>query len=278
MFTLTSFEEPDVGDVKHTYSNIDRTNLTYLSYHRQKHIVFGEIKQISGEIRNTSKCIQDNWLLADIYSDFPNELYAVYEFEKYIDVPISIKSVTKLDAGQKIERSRQIINSQELTNQQITSEGFRYLNNFSNNYDYNYGVMLDALNFGYDTSHKILIESELEKNITYSKTYTYSLEEIITESEIWENLNSFPEYYQVNYRQKFKMYFVNVYQYLYEIIAKSQFGCTTYEYKRSGLIGSHTYFTLVPVDPPYYHVSRYYDDDLGIRKPLNLNHENIVYI
>lgn len=277
-FALASFEEPDVGDVKNTYTSVDRTNLSYLCYHRQNHAIFGEIKQISGEVRKSSRIIQDNWLVSDVYDNIPDILYSVYEFEKYVDVPISIKSVTKLDSGQKIERSRETIYSEEFVNSQITSSGVSYLNSFSVNFNYNYGIDLDVFEFGSSLENEILIESELNKKFTYSKNYKYSFEEKITESETWQNDYSFPIYYQCNYRQKFKMYFVNVYQYQYEVRKETEFGCTKYSYINQGLLGLETYYTLVPVDPPYYHVSKYYDNEQGVRVPLNLSHSNIVYI
>lgn len=136
-------------------------------------------------------------------------------------MPILVKSVTKLDADQKINRARQTLSSQSFTNEENTTEGFRYLNSLSNSFNYD---------FGFGNEKQILIESELESQFSYSKSHTYRLEEIVIESDTWENNNSFPVYYQVNYRQKFKMYFVNVYQYNYNVTSDNKFGCTTYQF------------------------------------------------
>ena len=235
----------------------------------------------------SKKTFRSNWTNTDYFENFPSKIYETYKFSKLVDIPVKTLITRKLSAG---ESSKAIIQATQSTSERksITSEfASSYYGERCSDYGLNTGMKLsiDDLklsgSFYYNENYKIggSVSSNLKRTKENTTTYGALYEETI---EIDNSDSSVPTYFAFNFRQKFEIYFTTAFSYVYteETWNSGMFNWDVhYDYTFHHYVGVSTAFYLLPIENPYFEISKYQDNAYGHQKIIKLDgNENIVYL
>lgn len=256
------------------------------------HSDFGRIQKISDSTAYDweSRIIYNSfWTGQDsVYEEYETFRYDTYTFENYVDLPVRVLYSRKLPINETATFTLETTDAYEETVQTTSKTATQFYWEFCSALNFSTGnaISLSDVNSSgsqLQSSAGIKIggtfANEIENYIRSSVYYSV----VYRETYYLDNRNSDREiYFDLNFRQKFKIYFTTKYQYNYETKqwGSGAFGWDQhweYDFKNYTPIG--TYVFLIPMDSPYFEISRYYDNASG-RKELIPTSENdhIVYM
>lgn len=220
------------------------------------------------------------------WEDVINVLTFTYTFEKYIDIPVEILSNYGVGAYQTRTIDIKRTNSVTKATSTVIEEGHRRIESSEVSGALGTSTKLDLgflqVDLSSNASAKATTTDENYKTITESSSTSTYFEEVREEVVTLDNSNSSHyTYFQECFRQKFKIYFFASYQYQYNVSEwkSGVFNAdTNKEYTPSSILGIDTYYVLVPVDPPYHDISKYYDDASGNRVLFDKYNPSIYYL
>lgn len=223
----------------------------------------------------------------DVTKPHVSTRYDTYYFEKYIDIPIETLHSRKVAAGKTESFTLQLTEShEELTSKTTTKATNRYID-FTNTISYSMGasVKIDDINLNNELTAEssIKVGGSVSDTVVEVKSSITRFSIVYTESFNFDNSNSNHDvYFDLNFRQKFRIYFTTRYKYNYN---KSEYRSGMfnrdihYSYSLHNFMPIGTYTYLIPVEQPYFEMSKYYDNVSGIKEILKNNpHNNIISI
>lgn len=280
-FDTLDFVERNIGT---TQDNIDQYVLDV--YNNKNHNKFGHITYDSSALLTKEEQTYQSGI-------FPNDQhfttldalksYSFYFDEFYIDVPVEILYIRNIPAnvGAVFTSEFQYEHS-ELT-ETTTTFAMDLLFEFTLTSGYEIGVELPidfiVLNLSQYFEGSIGFSASLFYEIqTMTSSYTH-FSSVISETYSIHNSNNFPIYAQLNFRQKFRLYFtVNLkYDYIVTETTTGIFQDKSWTYDHVGTNVDSVTFFLLPEDDPYFDVSKYYDDADGTKTILEKSHPSILY-
>lgn len=200
--------------------------------------------------------------------------YETFTFAKYIDIPVEIYHTVRVGAGEK-ESFRIQTTSTKTQSQSLTSEkGSTSYYDFSLSHGITRGLklLLELIGASTESSSSFSINvggstySSVKNTLSSSTTYTTVYEQTFTMDN---SERSYASYFQFNQRQKFKAFFTCVYEMQYDMTnwGTGLFGLDQHwKYDPVRYVGLNTYFYLIPVENPYFEVSRYKDGTSGLKE------------
>ena len=230
---------------------------------------------------------KSNWTTQDpIYQTFDIARCDTYTFEKYVDLPIKILYSRKISAGDCVSFTIQTTQLEEESKSETSTKATQFYWEYCGSLGFNMGrsLAVDLINLtsSITNSNTVKVGGNFTSTISNTRTsYTkYSI--VYEETFKFDNTNSSHDtYFDINFRQKFRIYFTTRYYYNYtsKEWGSGLFGRDqnwSYTFKDYTPIGTYVY--LLPIEHPYFEVSKYYDNSRGLKEILKSTTNNsIVY-
>lgn len=258
----------------------------------------GELHQMLGKVARTSdstvyaykECVTydsywNHWQESDTV-DLISNRYDTYTFEKFIDLPIEIYHTRRMaphsTSSFTIETTETKGYSQKIT----VETGNRYYGEYFSSLSFKLGAGIGLSNIKLQTEGKttssIKVGAEMTEKVTQTSNSTTSFSVVYKETFSFNN-SAYNEYryFQLNQRQKFKVYFTTNFRYNYTTTTTGSglFGLDKhYSYTLDNYSGICTKYFLLPVDSPYFEMSIYTDLSSGIKEYSDNSHKYIYYI
>ena len=273
--------------------NIDVKDITcrHDKYHDgSTHKTFGKISILEDSTQYDEKdeiTFHSTWTLSDYYSPIKTKIYETYKFSKLVDIPIYTIITRKLNARESTTVKIQTTESLSQMTTTTTETASNYYAEKCDEYGFNTGIKLSigklniSDNFTYDANYKIggSVSSKIISTKSSTTTFSALYEEIF---ELDNSDSSVPTYFAFNFRQKFEIYFTTAFSYVYtkETWNSGIFNLDVHhDYIFKNYKGVGTAFYLLPIETPYFEMSKYQDASSGHRKLIESDtNENIVYL
>ena len=255
------------------------------------HTKFGSIKSIDGSVsydKENKKTYQSNWTTqAPIYESFDVARFDTYTFEKYVDLPIKTLHSRKVAAGDSVSFTIKTTQSSEESKTVTSTQATTYYWDICHSIGYSMGISLalDLINLtsGITETNTVKVGGSFSSTISNTNSSSTKYSMVYEETFTFDNSNSsYDTYFDMNFRQKFQIYFTTRYNYNYEV---NEWGSGlfnidrhwSYTFKNYTPVG--TYIYLIPLENPYFEVSKYYDNSKGQKEIIKSTTNNsIIYL
>lgn len=286
---------PGEGGSKGTISSINVSGFSGTSTKKldgEIHDVFGNITYVSDSkaYDYEDKSVYDSgWTnQPTVTESYETTEYSTYTFSRFVDIPVNKLHSRKIAAGSKEEFSIETTSSTNVTKTQLSNVGSSYYYDKCTSMSFNVGssISLDKIgsaSAGFGYNNMIKVGGSLYNEISNSTSTSYTYTTVYKQNFIFDNTNEERSiYFELNYRQKFKVYFTTKYTINYDtkewrsgLFDKDKH----WSYSIQGYSGNGTYVYLIPMEDPYFETSKYYDNQNGIRTNVITNPtNNIVYL
>ena len=258
-----------VSFVGKNYANI---HCSYQKVLRQ----FDHIDRIEHDYKDY--IIEDGWFfgVGDIYKSLPGLQSNVYKFRKYIDIPIITLSNDYVNAGSTLKKTVTTTYSKTYSYQEVYNFAYTTMSTVSSSYNIGIGAKFDPINFSTGATTEFEVSQELKQELGYSTSQSYLFEQVNKENINYNNNNDFNVYFQRCYRQRYEIYFINVFPHEYEQrLTYSDTWVNKYDYLERLGKGTSCSYIFKPIDSPYFHTSIYKDTDKGTREIINLENDSV---
>ena len=256
-------------------------------YNDRNHSVFGHITYYSSAVLVEEKqTYQSGWFPNDQhFSDINAMKSYTFRFDEfYVDIPVEILYTRNIPAKTGIHFTSQFTSAHSEYQSITTNYAMEILSDFTLDSGYEIGASIPIefikLNLSRYINGTIGLNASLYQEIEkINSSYSY-FSSVLSETYNIENEYNFPIYVQLNYRQKFNLFFTYNAKYDYsveEIKSGSIFLDTTWQYNLAQMLFDSIHFFLIPEDDPYFDVSIYYDNADGVKTILEKSHPSILY-
>lgn len=254
------------------------------------HPNFGYVKYVTEPIYHwEDQIIYDSFWNATeppTYKPYLDTRFDVYKFEKKVDIPVEIFHTRRLLPHTSSSFTIQNTASNVISTTDVIETASTIYTEFSLNNSYYNGSSIDLRFIGGETGFgndiKVLVGSELFNKVQNVRSKTTTFQTIYTETFNFDNSNlDIPRYFQLNYRQRFDIYFVTTqkFNYLTKEWGSGLFNADkNYDYIEDNYTFVCTNFILIPTDSPYFEMSIYCDNSDGIRKYLYNDMSSVYFI
>lgn len=280
----------DIYQIEYDVSQYpDRT--TIYSFQGQRHRQLGKISRtedsiVYGYMNYTTYKSGWNLLEKPTTIKMPSNRYDTYTFAKYVDLPIEVYHTRRMAPGTSssftIETTKTEAYSQEKTVEVGNKVYAEYFKSYTSSLGggVNLSFIIAETEKQYSSSMKV--GAEMTTTVTETAKSTTSFSIVYKETFQFDNSSSDEyRYFQLNQRQKYKVYFTTNFGYIYNVTTTtSGLGGLDkhYSYEFKNYTGICTKFFLIPVDNPYFEMSIYYDSTSGTREYEGNSHQSIYYI
>lgn len=213
--------------------------------------------------------------------------YATFSFEKFFDIPTEVFHTRKVEAGNVSSFTIQKTTTQTETTNTVSSRATNYYWECSNKLGYSMGTSINLdqiqINNNINIEQGIKVGGSVATSIQNMRGSTVSYSTVYTENFLFDNSQSAIDvYFALNHRQKFKVYFTTKYLLGYQKIT-SNLGINKPSnetwYGQTSYIPVGTYVYLLPIEIPYFEVTRYFDNNLGHKEVIKTNaNDAIIYL
>lgn len=219
---IVIFPEPDGETTILSDWTIDYKDTDIKDFENFRHINFGAANYLGVSISLSDKLVYDSYwnaLEPSRYASYIKYEYNLYEFTKFVDMPVNIIHTRNLNPGDIAEFS--IGNTASFTESRTdtVSVGVKYYTEFIRTFGFKLGISvpIEGINVGASQhdSTDIKVGLEFYRTIETVISSESNFSSIYSESFRWYNGTNTNQYYQLNYRQKFKIYFVAIYEHQY---------------------------------------------------------------
>lgn len=283
-----------IGDGGGSNSSIDIASSipvsSIKSFEGLTHSRFGKISKVADTTsydKENRMIYKSNWTTQEpIYQSFDIARFDTYTFEKYVDLPIKTLHSRKISVGESVSFTIQTTQIEEESKSETSTKATQFYWDYCGSLGFNMGrsLAIDLINLtsSITNSNTIKVGGNFTSTISNTRTsYTkYSI--VYEETFTFDNTTcSHDTYFDMNFRQKFKIYFTTRYDYNY---TNKEWGSGflgrdqnwSYTFKDYTPVG--TYIYLLPIENPYFEVSKYYDNNLGLKEILkSTTNSSIVY-
>lgn len=224
--------------------------------------------------------VRENWFFGagNEYKQYPLKVSEVYKFKNYVDLPIITLSNDYVNSDNTLKKTFTTTYSETYSYKQVYNFAYSKMATMSLTYNIGLGVAFDPINFIENMSCNFEISESLKKELSYTSEQAYLFEQVSTEEINYTNNHDFNVYYQRAYRQRYEVYFINVFPCMYEqqIKASDMWG-KNYTYLQQYGKGISCSYIFRPVDSPYFHSTIYKDCNDGAKEVLNLQNDSVVF-
>ncbi|MCM1130865.1 MAG: hypothetical protein NC310_08225 [Roseburia sp.] len=271
LFGIKSFAMSS-GEVVTSIPSFEETN-TY----------FGKLTRKSYTTNVTNKVVYNSWWAPwqkDIYAEFQDYVFDLYECEYYFDAPVDVIETFRLETrtSKSVTYSEKVYYS--IVQDKAWEQGLTYCTSYQNDFNFDLGVADSNVKFGVGNSSSFKVTTEFSEKHSFDtkKQFSHEIEKNYT--EVYENNRGTYAYVQRNMRQKFKVYIGYKYKTNYERsrTGSGAFGRdNNYSYTITNYTCSSINIFLIPEEDAYYHISYYIDNDQGKKVFDNQGHSNIIF-
>lgn len=244
---------------------------------------FGRITRKSYTYNVTSKVVYHSFWApwqSDLYEDFQDFVFDLYECEYYFDVPVKIIESFRLEAGGTKTVTYSEKESYTVVQSQAWKQSLTVYTSFQNEFDYYLGVADPFVTLGVSNNSSFKVTDEYLSANSYNSSREFKQEIEKNYTEIYENNRNTYVYVQRNLRQKFKVLIGYTYKTNYEQKRKGSgaFGKdSNYSYDILNYTCQSIHIFLIPVEEVYYHISYYIDNEKGQKVFDNQGHPSILF-
>lgn len=212
--------------------------------------------------------------------------YDTYTFGKFIDLPIEIYHTRRVAPNSSSSFTIKKTETESCSQEQTVETGNRYYGEYFTSRSFKLGGSIGLSNIKIQAEEKgsssIKVGTEMMHKVTQASESMTSFSIVYKETFYFDNTNSGEyRYFQLNQRQKFKVYFTTNFGYNYDVTTTgSGLGGLDkhYSYEFRDFSGVCTKYFLLPVDDPYFEMSIYTDSSTGIKEYADNSHQYIYYI
>lgn len=278
---LCSFTPEMPGDTILYFDSVDFTGKQYRNIHSCVQNKLGRFSQIDLHQFDYKTYIKrENWFFGvdNSYEEIPQKFSATYKFNNYIDLPIKIVSNDRVSANSTLERHVETIYGEEYNYSEVYSFAKSSMQTVSSSFEIGLGLFIDPLELTAKASSEVEVSNEIRNSFTYSNNATFTFQMKTSENIVYNNENNFDVYYQRCYRQRYELYFTNVFSNnIRSYVSNQDIWGKDYTNIYTNGPGIGCYFTFKAVDIPYFHVTEYKDNSTGEREVINLENSNVVF-
>lgn len=220
------------------------------------------------------------------YEPYNTNQYYTYVSSRYIDLPTKIFHTRSLYPHTTANFTIQTTNTETLSNSIVVENGENYFieHCFDSSFNISNGIRLENIDstLASYNENRIVVQNNVYNKVQTARTHTTNFSSIYTETFFLDNsMNDFHLKFQLNYRQKFELYFVAEYEINYE---SNKWGSglfnadENWDYTAIDKLGIRSHIFLIPFGVPYFEVTQYYENDNGIDVVYNKSNYSVVYL